>query len=359
MDPHSDALRNRLEKTSRILLIRLRSLGDAILTLPLIEALNRWRPELKQSILIEAPFAPVFRNHPAIDEVLTLRTRRGNESHAWTRSRAVVEIAKRRFPAVFNLHGGSTSMAFTAFSGAPIRIGQQYHRGSWLYSDGIPSSTEVWGMSTIHTVEHQMTLLRWLGIPIGIQSARLHLEDGARARIRERLGQNGTEDYVVIQPTATLATKQWPPARFAQLGDWLAARVGLPVIYTAAPHEASVLNEVRRSAAHPHVYRSDLDLDELFALIENSRLFVGNDSGPMHAAAMLGRPVVVVWGSSNFKAWRPWSTDYEAVGSDLACIPCPGYACRVYGEPRCILDIPVSRAAEACERLLARTIISG
>jgi ADP-heptose:LPS heptosyltransferase len=72
----------------------------------------------------------------------------------------------------------------------------------------------------------------------------------------------------------------------------------------------------------------------------------------MHAAAALKRPVVVVWGSSNFQAWHPWNTEYEAVRSDLPCMPCPGYTCAAFGEPRCIMDIPVSPVAEACERIL-------
>jgi heptosyltransferase-2 len=84
-------------------------------------------------------------------------------------------------------------------------------------------------------------------------------------------------------------------------------------------------------------------------------MFVGCDSGPTHAAAALKKPMVVVWGSSNFQAWHPWGTDFEAVRSELPCIPCPGYECEEYGKPRCILDIPVAKVAEACERVFEHT----
>ena len=72
--PVIGSLRREMEQIPRILLVRLRSLGDSILTLPLIEALHNWRPELKLDILVESPYAPVFTNHSGIHEVLILKT---------------------------------------------------------------------------------------------------------------------------------------------------------------------------------------------------------------------------------------------------------------------------------------------
>jgi ADP-heptose:LPS heptosyltransferase len=323
--------------------------------LPLIETLHHWRPELQQSVLIEAPYAPVFLDHPAIAEVLVLRDRKTPGHESWTRFRAFIELRKHHYPAVLNLHGGSTSMLLTAASGARLRIGQESHRGSWLYSDRIPSSYSIWQRQPLHTVEHQLSIIRWLGIPIPSTPAILHVSAEARTRVHRRLAEAGISKYFLIQPTATLWTKQWKAINFAQLGDSLSANHSIPVIYTAAPHEAAVLREIHRDARRSHTYWSDLPLGELFALIEGCRLFIGCDSGPTHAAAALKKPVVVVWGSSNFKAWHPWGTDFEAVRSELPCIPCNGYACREFGEPRCILEIPVSRAIEACAKVLARS----
>jgi len=332
----------------------LRSLGDAILTLPLIEALHRWRPELRQSVLIESPFAPVFLHHPAVRETLVLQ-KVNTQSEGWTRLRAISELRKRRYASALNLHGGTTSMMFAAASGARLRIGQESHRYSWLYSARIPSSASIWGRQALHTVEHQLSLLRWLNIPIETPGSTLHVGEEARSRIQNRLIHSGISEFLLIQPTATLQTKLWPAARFAALGDQLAATYGIPVVFTAASNESPILNKIEQDARHQHIYWNDLPLIDLFALIERCRLFIGCDSGPSHAAAALKKPVVVVWGSSNLQAWHPWETDYEAVGSDLPCMPCPGYTCEAFGTPKCILDIPVSRVAEACERMLAKT----
>jgi ADP-heptose:LPS heptosyltransferase len=348
-------LRRHMEQIPRILLIRLRSLGDSILTLPLIEALHHWRPELELDILIESPYAPVFANHPAIHEALILKARNIHGSAGRERLPTAFEIWKRRYPAAINLHGGSTSILFTMASRAKLRLGDKSHRGSWIYNAQIPSSSGVWQRQSLHTVEHQLTVMRWLGLPVPEKPAgSLYVASKARNYIHSRLAQEGISKYFLIQPTATLATKQWNPENFAQLGDLLHGKHGVAIIYAAASWETQILERIREKSKVEHTYWSDLRLMDLFALIERCRLFIGNDSGPTHAAAALKTPIVVIWGSSNFQVWHPWDTVHEAVRLDLPCIPCPGYQCEVFGEPKCILNVTVESVADACERVLSR-----
>jgi heptosyltransferase III len=354
-DSRAELLRKELECIPRMLLVRLRSLGDAILTLPLVESLKRWRPDLQLDILIEAPYASVFTNHPAIHEALIVKSRNFPEAGGWSRLKAVHEIRKRRYPAVMNLHGGATSRIFMLFSRAKLRIGEAGHRWAWICNAPVPSSSSIWGRPSLHTIEHQLSLMRWLALPLSTELAgALHTQPASRERMRNRLVKAGALNFILMQPTATLATKQWSAGNYAQLGDLLNNRYGLPIIYTAGPNEASVLQEIRSSANKPHIYWQDLPLGDLFALIEQCCVFIGNDSGPTHAASALKKPVVVIWGSSNFRAWHPWGTDYEAVLSDLPCMPCPGYSCHAFNRPRCITDIAVSRVFEACERALKK-----
>jgi len=350
--------RRALQKAPRLLLVRLRSLGDSILTLPLVEALRLWRPELQTDILVEAPFAPVFRGNPAVHEVLVVRSRNAPNMAGWTRLQGILQILKRRYPVVLDLHGGTTSLTFSLLSGARLRVGQECYRHAWAYNVRIPPSSFVWQRPKVHTAEHQLTLLRWLDLSrIEVPPAKIYTSEESRRAAADRLRKAGLAPgaYILVHPTATLFTKQWPEKNFAQLSDMLAQHCGLPVVFTSAPREAQVLLNVGKWTTGSYFYWSDLNLDELFTMIEGARLFVGNDSGPTHAAAALGRPVVVVWGSSDFKAWHPWGTDFEAVRSDLPCIPCPGYTCAAFGAPKCVLDIPVERVFEACRRQLERS----
>ncbi|MBZ5499307.1 MAG: glycosyltransferase family 9 protein [Acidobacteriia bacterium] len=354
------ALRLQLEHIPRLLIIRLRSLGDSILALPLLEALHAWRPDLQIDVLVEAQYAAVFSRHPAVHETLILRPRKVPEGEGWPRIRTCLEICRRRYSAVVNLHGGTTSSLFTLASCAGLRIGQEKYRQGWVYNALIPNPQVVWQRSDLHTVEDQLTLLRWLDLPIPARPrGKLFLDDGVRARIRERLVSSGigSSGYLVIHPTATLPSKQWKEEKFAGLADRLHERYALPVIFTAGLREAQVLLDIGRNAHYAHRYWSDLGLDELFSLIEGCRLFIGNDSGPTHAAAALGRPLVVVWGSSDYRDWHPWETEYESVGLELPCMPCPGYTCTAFGTPRCIDDIPVELVMDACDRFLKRGVM--
>ncbi len=351
----AERLRQELERAPRLLLIRIRSLGDSILILPLIEQLHRWRPGLALDVLVEAPFAPVFSSHPAVHETLTLRPRRVAVA-GWSRTRAVFELRRRSYTVAVNLHGGTTSALLSLASSARLRVGQEGYRSARAYNILIPRSSDVWGRADLHTVEHQLSLMRWLGLPLAEHPrGRLHVDPAAAERVRQRLWGAGLGDYFVVHPTATLATKQWSEKNFASLADTLSREYALPVILTGAPSEAQTLVNVAQHAELSHLYWTDLGVAELFGLIAGCRLFVGNDSGPAHAAAALGKPLVVVWGSSNYKAWHPWSTDYELVRSDLPCIPCPGYTCAAFGSPRCILEVPVEQVSAACRRILART----
>jgi ADP-heptose:LPS heptosyltransferase len=370
MASHSGSIRNlqsaihnpavlagELQEIRQILLVRLRSLGDSILTLPLIESLHSWRPDLHLDVLSETPYASVFSHHPAVRETLIVRPT-NRSSSGWSRVRALTEIRRRHYQAVLNLHGGTTSMLFTLASGARLRIGQASYRSPWAYNVHIPSAAEVWQRTRVHTVEHQLTLMRWLGLPVSDRpKCTLWIDPRASERVRNRLRLSGIKlgHYSLIAPTATLFTKQWEEKKFAELGDRLEQRSGQPVIFTAAPREKDTLLRIAQVASKNHLYWSDLDAAELFALIRDCRFFVGNDGGATHAAAALMRPVVVVWGSSNFVAWHPWGTDYELVRSDLPCMPCPGYTCKAFGEPKCILDISVDNVFRACERIWDRT----
>jgi heptosyltransferase-3 len=352
-DEAARSLQEALARADRLLLIRLRSLGDSILTLPLIQALHAWRGELHLDVLVEAPFAPVFRNHPAVHETLNLRA--GNRPAGWSKHRTALEVLRRRYPAILNLHGGPTSLILTLAGCARVRIGQAGFRNPWLYNVHLPPSDIVWKRTDLHTVEHQLTIMRWLGLPTAAgHGPGLCVGDAAREAVAQRLGKAGIAPgaYIQIHPTAMLPTKQWAAENFAHLADALSADYGLPVVFTAGPGEVRVLEQVRAGARRDHFYWADLKLEELFALISGCRLFIGNDSGPAHAAAALRKPVVVVWGSSNHVAWRPWDTRYELVRSDLPCMPCPGYSCAAFGDSRCIRRIPMETVAEACRRIL-------
>src|SRR5690348_18397857 len=97
---------------------------------------------------------------------------------------------------------------------------------------------------------------------------------------------------------------------------------------------------------------SDLDLRGLMALLAGSCLFLGNDTGPTHIAAALGKKCVVIFGASDSKVWSPWKTEYRLVENPFPCSQCPRGKCGSLGDSQCIFYVSVDQVREACEALL-------
>ena len=122
---------------------------------------------------------------------------------------------------------------------------------------------------------------------------------------------------------------------------------------TCGPGEESLLEPISR--AHPHVLAlPGLAIPELAELIRGARLYLGNDSGPMHLAAAVDTPTVAIWGSSSAVRWRPWGVDHQVVQNPFSCNPCPGYRCLVARSPLCIESVTVDQVQTAAEQLLLR-----
>ena len=95
-----------------------------------------------------------------------------------------------------------------------------------------------------------------------------------------------------------------------------------------------------------------LTIPELAELIRAAKLYIGNDSGPMHLASAVGTPIVAIWGSSNSQRWRPWSVASRVVQNPFECNPCPGYRCLVADTPLCIESVTVEQVVAAAKELL-------
>jgi ADP-heptose:LPS heptosyltransferase len=265
-------LLDRLPSGSRIAVIRLRSLGDCVLTTPALSLLKRHRPDLKISIIVEPRFAEIFANNPDVDETRESMT---------------------RADLVLNLHGGTRSMILTALSRAKFRSGFAHHRYSFVYNDKIPTAQEILGVSRrVHTAEHLASAMFWLGVPRQeIPRARLVVADPPPDR----------RPYAVIHPFASAPGKAWPAARFKEI----ARSLNLEPVFLSGPiDDLEPFGSFQTSRESLKVTKS---------LLSGASLFIGNDSGPAHIAAAFGVPVVVLFGPSDPVTWAPWRTESQVL----------------------------------------------
>src|SRR4029077_13528311 len=140
---------------ANVLVIRLRSIGDVVLTLPALQALHGWRPDLRIHMLVEPLCAPLVESHPAIAEIIVLRK-------FW---KTVWQLRRRHFAVAFNMHGGPTSAFLTRLSGAPVRVCWAQRQFSSFYNVQVPIDFPVAGRKEMHTAEHRLQQFLWTGLP--------------------------------------------------------------------------------------------------------------------------------------------------------------------------------------------------
>ena len=338
-------------RVRRVLVVRLRSIGDTVLATPALDSLRRFLPHAQIDIVLEDWVAPVLAGFDAVDNVI--KVERGS-------ARARMQVARRlraiRYDVAYNLHGGTTATLLVRASGARHRVGYAYYQYAWLYNHRAPLSSELWGREKTHSVEQQLALLGWTGVPVTDRPpTRLVVTNEADASVQARLnavGLDASAPFALIHPAAAFDSKQWATENFARVIADLHAR-GLPAVAIAAPQEREIVESLRRITSAPLQIFADLSLPEVTALAARARLFVGNDSGIAHIAAAVETPSVVVFGSSNVAHWRPWTNaPAVVVREEMACAPCAGYTCKEFGVAQCIRRVPVERVTAAIASVL-------
>lgn len=338
----------------RVLVVRLRSIGDTVLSTPSLFALKRFLPHTAVDILVEDWVAPVLDGFAHVNEVITLQRK-----SAASRARVARQLRANRYDVVYNLHGGTTATFLTRATGARHRVGYENYQYARLHNHLSPSASLLWGQNKTHSVEQQLALLGWTGVPVSDRPATmLAVTEAARTTIDRRLQANNLTaiPFAIIHPAAAFQTKQWAAGNFGRVADALIEQ-GLAVVVITTPNEQAIIEELKRNSNSPVTAFTDLTLPEITALLSRARLFVGNDSGIAHMAAAVKTPAVVIFGSSNRAHWRPWVSGVpasvaEIVFEELECQPCHGYFCEKFDEPECIKRVPVERVIAAAERAL-------
>jgi len=335
----------------------MRSIGDTVLTTPSLFSLRRFLPQTKIHILLEDWVAPVLDGSTLIDRVITI-PRHGNSA----RARVARELNRTSYDVVFNLHGGTTATLLARASGATHRVGYGHYQYARLHNHLAPAPQQIWSRSMLHSVEQQLGLIGWTGVPVTDRPAtQLVVTNRAEAAVSAKLAAHGILDkqpLALIHPAAALETKRWPAENFARVAEEIAGRELTPVIIVS-PNERPLVESLTARSSVRIIGFDDLSLPEVTALAARARLFVGNDSGIAHIAAAVDTPCVIIFGSSNVDHWRPWTTGKsEVVSQEMSCQPCHGYFCAEFEKPECILNVPLERVIAAIDRIRDQHIVN-
>ncbi len=349
----------------KILLVRLRLIGDVVFTTPLLRALRRMHPGAHLTYLVEPLAAPVVQGNPHVNEILVIPKRPGVRRWAddlvWAR-----RLRARRFDVAIDLHGGPRSAFLTWASGAPQRIGYRMAGHSWMYTDVVARPDD---LHPRHSVLKQWDLLTPLGVEPATparDAVEMASDPAAVARIDAVLRQAGIgplDQLVVLHVSAGNPFRRWPQDAFAAAIVDLARRdPARRFLVTSGPSDAGAARAIVDTArarlgpaAGSAISHGQFDVAELRALADRAAVYIGGDSGPLHIAATTRTPIVALFGPTLAERSMPWRDPRwfaEAIDAGpLPCRPCHQRHCEP-GDFRCLTGISPERVVAAAERAL-------
>jgi ADP-heptose:LPS heptosyltransferase len=353
----------------RVLLIRLRLIGDVVLSTPVIRALRRAFPDATLTYLVERDAAAVVAGNRDLDRILVVERTRGlrrvldDAKLAW-------QLRRDRYDVVIDMHGGPRSSWLALATGAAQRIGYDMPGRQWMYTRTIPRARE---LRPRHSVLNQWDLLEgiegWPGEAAdpARDAVAMPVDPEADRRIVARLRSAGVapgHQLIVLHVSASNPFRRWPEPAFAEVvANLVSPSPGRRVILSSGPSDRRAADRIVAAARAllPEAARSqvidfgEFDLAELRALVERSVLFIGGDTGPLHVAATTATPIVAIYGPTLPARSTPWrspsipSESIETAG--LPCRPCDQRVCAP-GDYRCLTAIKPADVVLAAERML-------
>jgi len=345
-----DALALRSAEFSRILLIKPSALGDVVHTLPVLVKLRARYPRAQIDWLITPENAEVVRYHPALSNVVLFARR--DFSKRGRRWRAFVsffdllkQIRSAKYELIIDMHGQVRSAFFALISGARVRIGfdrpvkrgltvsaehdlknipshgwRGAREGSWIaYTHRIPIPT-----LDVHAIDRYLWVAPLLGLDDNPPDLTIHLSPQATNKVNRLLEEHGvpaSKPLVVLVPGTIWETKHWTIEGFAGVARQF-LQDGFAVALAGTTRDQQRCRQIAAAAPGTCDLSGKTTPADLAALIRRAEVAVTNDSGSMHVAASLGKPMVSVFGPTNPVHIGPYERPESVVRLDLPCSPC-------------------------------------
>jgi heptosyltransferase-2 len=312
----------------RVALLQTAFLGDAVLTLPLLERIKKILPDSEVIVLARPETAQVFASSGLAAEVLT-DNKKTAPSFFGEFFRLVSELKKRRFDMIIIPHRSLRSALLARLAGIPIRIGFDTSAGSFLFTHKVAFS---W---LLHDLERNLTLalpLMSLRDRTGASETPSFPALSGKAGTLASLGA-GPGLFIGANPGSAWHTKRWPREYWARLITELSRAYATKVVLLGGSGETEWNAEIERTAAPGSVLNltGRTGMEELMALIKDFKLFITNDSGPMHIAVAFGVPVAAIFGPTTRElGFFPYGRENIVLEEELACRPCA-----LHGSKRC------------------------
>jgi heptosyltransferase-2/heptosyltransferase-3 len=343
----------------RVLVVDLDNLGDLLLATPAVRALRHRFPAARLDALVTAYAAPAWQGNTHIDEILTCDKGVAAEP-LWSRARLAWRLRRRRYDlgVVLEAHWGYAGFAelLLAAAGIPRRLGRDLGKHRDLLTDAAPVRQQHW-------IDAYLAVVALAGaVPDGGgMEAHIRPEDAAAAAAWAKAHGVDRSPPLVLFPGGNqhLISRRWGASGFAAVGNVLARTLDAAVVVLGGPQDTALAGDVLRRLTVPAVSAAGaLSWGATGALLRGCRVFVTNDSGPLHLAAAVGAPTVAVFGPTDPAVFGPRNTLHAVVRAALPCSPCIRVgdfpACPIQPREHCLLSVTPDMVLAAAAQLLSR-----
>lgn len=326
-----------------ILLIKMSSLGDVLHTLPFAAELRKLYPNAKITWLVHPQFAGFVPDPPVIDEVIYFDKKKfntmglGEKWHYFCEMRELLH--SKHFDLVLDMQGLFKSAVLAAISGCDERLGYgELREGSNFVSKAISGAH-----SKDHVIERYLDVVRYLGadVPVGELEFPMPNLDKETVSVQEKLlakGMDAHAEYMVMVPGARWWTKEWPVEYYANLAKMI-VRNGTYVVLAGGADDSVKGAKIKELSESKFVIdmTGQTSLRELAALIKKCNVYISADTGPLHFAAALKKPLVAMYGPTKADRTGPYGSNNSVVL--LSPAKCKGCLKKKCNDWHCMHDI--------------------
>ncbi len=343
---------SRLKEPRKIMVRATNWIGDAVISLPALAALQARFPTAEIVLVAKSWVSGVYSHYPGIGRLIEYDPE-GEHRGSRGFGRLIAQLRAEQFDGAILFQNAFHAAWMAWRAGIPHRIGYARDARAALLTEAIEAPPPaLYG----HQAFYYLHLLFRCGLIARPEPSRALDEAWLEITREEKswaesylqsLGLHGPRFLVGLVPGASFGpAKRWPASRFAGLADRLIAALNADVLIFGSRAEKQLAEEVAQEMSHtPSVVAGEATLDQSMALLERCRLVITNDSGSMHIASALGLPVIAIFGSTDYHATGPLGPYAMAVQHTVECNPCGLRVCPI--DFRCMEGVTVTTAYRA------------
>jgi ADP-heptose:LPS heptosyltransferase len=325
-----------------ILVIKLRGVGDVLLSTIVTKNLRLAFPEARIDYLTEPPGSEVLEGNPFLDRIVVF------DRKTMTGWDLISQIRGMSYSMVIDLFGNPRTALVTRLSGARFRVGFRFRLRRHAYNIVVEPRGAL-----VHNTQFNLDALEAIGVAIQDRNLYFPVALNDEEYVDRFLRDAGLGGGLIgaLNSSGGWYTKRWQLEKFAMLADRLVERYEASIVITWGPGELEEAKKLKLAMDKPAFVPPPTSLKQLGALFKRCSFLVTNDSGPMHIAAAVGTPVLGIYGPTNPRLQGPYGERHLVVRNEaVPCLGCNLTSCPI-GHP-CMLELSVDRVLEHVDRLL-------